>query len=88
MSHFNFKIEQYKDTTTTSLTLYEADENDLNNHSYDLYFQSELNLDKDKQSWVGVQLTHWINTAGKNSTFKQVCSMFDKFCKQAEKLKA
>jgi len=32
-------------------------------------------------------MTDWINTIGRNSTFKQITKQFEIFCKRAQKLK-
>jgi hypothetical protein len=86
MSHFNGFIEEYETIECITLSLVEEDDN-TNHHSYNLVFDEFFKEQKNLQNWVNIQLTHWINTVGKNSSFKQIVRQFEIFCKQAEKLK-
>lgn len=49
--------------------------------------QRTINLSDERIMFVAIQITHWKNTIGRNTTFKEVVKRFDQYCKEAEKLK-
>ena len=86
MYPFNFETSTEINTNTISLIL--TEESDVSDvHAYNLCYPDYFYGDNNRVIWVGVVMTDWINTIGRNSTFKQITKQFEIFCKRAQKLK-
>ena len=93
---YHFEIEQKNTENSKALLLTEEEDNKNKNltehkHHYLLIFPHRENSVKDLEPqlciWVGLQMTHWVNTVGKTKSFKEAIRQFEWCCNQALKLK-
>ena len=86
MYHFEI-IPKTKDYDIR-ISLAESDIKENSKGYFLLYpdFKDEVYL-AHRRKYVAMCITNWINTVGKNATFKQIVRRFEQYCIEADKLK-